>query len=362
MTSGCCTADSGLYYGFALADDPALVERVFRDNLPFALAVISAAGDPATAVGPTGAGPTPPRVESIWPEAWVSLPSAGPVPFTLTARSGTGSIVTRSLSADPLARGTVRTVWRTDLSTDGTRAVRVDGVGFEAELISLAGAEDGEAGWQGWARANDALAGSWSWGTITEDTLTSPAVDLSGRSRVWLQFWTKHRGSTFTPELRGVVQVSADNGATWSDMVAIVGAGPAWYPMRVDLPAVANAQAARVRFVSVGLSWWLDAVGFASDSTGLFAAQPPVASLELSENPVRGPQVVFSWPAGSGAPRVGVYSFTGERLLSATLAPGSTEYVWDLLAGSRRVANGAYLVVLELDGQLSRRRLFVTRP
>ncbi|MGH7615288.1 MAG: M14 family zinc carboxypeptidase [Gemmatimonadales bacterium] len=362
LTSGCCTGDSSLYYGFALPDDPALVERVFRDNLPFALAVIATAGDPATAVGPAGAGPTPPRVESIWPEAWVSLPSAGPVPFTLTARSATGSVVTRSLSADSLTRGTVRTVWRTDLSTDGTRAIRVDGVGFEAELISLAGAEDLDTGWQGWTRTNDALAGLWSWGTFTSDTLTSPAVDLSGRSRNWLQFWTKHRGSTFTPELRGLVQVSADNGATWNDVTAIVGDGPAWYPVRVDLPAVAHTPAARVRFVSTGFTWWLDAVGFASDSTGLFAAQPPVASLEVSENPVRGAQVVFSWPVGSGAPRVGVYSFTGERLLSATLTPGSTEYAWDLTAGSRRVSNGAYLVVLELDGNVSRRRLFVTRP
>jgi hypothetical protein len=301
-------------------------------------------------------------VESIWPEAWVSLPSAGPVPFTITARSATGSVFTRSLSADSLARGTVRTVWRTDLSTDGTRAVRVDGVGFEAELISLAGAEDGEIGWQGWTRTNDALAGLWSWGTFTNDTLTSPAIDLTGRSRLWLHFWTKHRGSTFSPELRGLVQVSADNGATWSDVVAIVGDGPAWYPVRVDVPAVAHAPAARVRFVATGFTWWVDAVGFASDSTSLFAAQPPVARLEVSENPVRGTQVVFSWPVGSGTPRVGVYSFTGERLLSATLAPGSTEYAWDLLAGSRRVSNGAYLVVLELDGNVSRRRLFVTRP
>ncbi len=364
LTSGCCTADSGLYYGFALPDDPALVEQVFRDNLPFALAVIAAAGDPAMAVGPAGAAPTPPRVESIWPEAWVSLPSAGPVPFTLTARSATGTVATRSLTADSLSRGTVRTVWRTDLSTDGTRAVRVDGVGFEAELISLAGAEDNEIGWQGWTRSNDALAGLWSWGTFSNDTLTSPAVDLSGRSRVWLHFWTKHRGSTFTPELRGLVQVSTDNGASWSDAVAIVGDGPAWYPVRVDVPAVALAPAARVRFVATGggFTWWVDAVGFASDSTGMFAALPPVAVLEVSENPVRGTQVVFSWPAGSGAPRLGVYSFTGERLVSATLAPGSTEYAWDLLAGSRRVANGAYLVVLELDGQVSRRRLFVTRP
>jgi hypothetical protein len=131
--------------------------------------------------------------------------------------------------------------------------------------------------------------------------------------------------------------------------------------MRVDLPLLTGARGARVRFISVGFTWWLDAVGFASDSTGKFAALPPVAGLEVSENPVRGTQVVFSWPAGSGAPVIGVYTFGGDRLVSATLPSGSTEYAWDLTAGSRRVPNGAYLVVLQLDGRVMRRRLFVTR-
>ncbi len=44
LTSGCCTPDSGYYYGFAFPDDSALVERVFRDHLPFAVAAIAAAG------------------------------------------------------------------------------------------------------------------------------------------------------------------------------------------------------------------------------------------------------------------------------------------------------------------------------
>jgi len=69
----------------------------------------------------------------------------------------------------------------------------------------------------------------------------------------------------------------------------------------------------------------------------------------------------MSWPAGTGAPRLGVYTLTGARLLQATLAPGDTEYAWDLTAGGRAVPNGAYLVTLELDGRVLRRRLFVTR-
>jgi hypothetical protein len=361
LTSGCCTPDSGLYYGFVFPDDSTLMARVFHDNLPFALAAIAAAGDPALATGPTGAVPTPPRVESVWPEAWVSLPASGPAPFTLTVRKSTGVVVTRSLTADSLARGTVRTLWRSDVSGDGARALRVDGAGLEAELISVAGAEAADVGWTGWGITDNALTGVFAWGTGTDDTLTSPAVNLAGRTRLWLQFWTKHRGSTFSPEQHGLVQVSADSGLTWSDVALIVGDGPAWYPMRVDVPQLAGARAARVRFVSAGYTWWLDAVGFASDSTAALDPLGPATALDVSENPVRGAQVVISWPAGTGAPRLGVYTFTGARLVQSTLAPGTTEYVWDLTAGGRPVPNGAYLVILELDGRVLRRRLFVTR-
>jgi zinc carboxypeptidase len=363
LTSGCCTPDSGFYYGFVFPDDSALVGRVFRDNLPFALAAIGAAASPAQATGVGGAVPTPPRVESIWPETWVSLPSPGPAPFSLTVRSASGILATRSLSADSLARGVFRTVWRTDVSADQTRAVRVDGAGLgvAGELISLAGAEDGDLGWQGWTRSATAAVGSWSWGTTATDTLTGPVVDLSRRARLWLQFWTMHRGSTFTPEQHGLVQVSRDSGTTWSTVAALVGDGPAWYPVRVDVPALSGARGARVRFVSAGFTWWVDAVGFASDSTDAFVALAPPAALAVSENPVRSGQVWFSWPAGTGAPYLGVYTFTGERLLAVTLPAGATEYAWDLSAGSGRVPNGAYLVVLELDGRVSRRRVFVTR-
>jgi hypothetical protein len=367
LTSGCCTPDSGLYYGFVFPDDSSLVRRVFRDNLPFALAVIAAAGDLALTAGPTGAVASPPRIETIWPEARVSLPASGPQPFALSLRGAGGVIVQRSLTADSLSRGTLRTVWHANLSADLPGAVRVDGAGQgggpAAELLSLAGAEDGDLGWRGWQRSLNAVAGMWSWTTSIGvlDTLTSPVIDLGGRSRLWLQFWTRHRGSTYTPEQHGLVQVSADSGSTWSTVADVVGDGPAWYPVRVDLPLLTGARGARVRFVPVGFTWWVDAVGFASDSTGAFLSLAPPAALALSENPVHGNQVWISWPAGTGAPRLGIYTFTGERLISTTLPAGTIEYAWDLTAGPHRIANGAYLVVLELDGRVSRRRVFVTR-
>jgi hypothetical protein len=364
LTSGCCM--NGLFYGFDFPDDSVLVDRVFRDNLPFALAVISAAGNLRGAVGASGLAPAPPRFESLWPDARLGLDAATPQPLSLTLRSGTGGTGLRSVQADSLRRGTIRTVWRTDLRADTVRALRADGTGIAAELLSLAGAEPLDVGWTGWTRDTVRLVGGFAWSTPRSDTLVSPVVDLRGRTAVWLHFWTRHRGSTFAPDQRGVIQFSGDSGTTWSDAAVVAGDGPNWYPVRVDLPQAGGRRGARVRFISErDFAWGLDAVGFATDATPAFLVLAALAEAGVSENPVRSDQVVISWPppAGVGAARVAIYGFTGERLHEATVAAPTNEYVWDLtLGGARRVMNGAYIVVVEVDGRRYRRRLFVARP
>jgi len=362
LTSGCCAG--GLYYGFDFPDDSSLVVRVFRDNLPFALALIAAAGNLRGAVGASGLTLAAPRFESLWPDAWLGLDAATPQPLSLTLRSGTGGTSFRSAQTDSLRRGTTRTVWRTDLHVDTVRALRADGTGIAAELLSLAGAEPLDGGWTGWTRDTQRLAGGFAWSTTRSDTLVSPVVDLRGRAAVWLHLWTRHRGSVFTPAQRGVVQFSGDSGLTWSDAAVIAGDGPSWYPMRVDLPQAGGLRGARVRFISEhDFVWSLDAVGFATDVSTAFQLLAGPGDAEVSENPVRSDQVVISWPAGTGTTRVAIYGFTGERLHQATVAPPTNEYVWDLtLGGQRRVVNGAYIVVVEVDGHRYRRRLFVARP
>jgi hypothetical protein len=362
LTSGCCTPDSGFYYSFVFPDDSALVERVFRDNLPFAISAIAAAAAPALTAGASGLAPTPQRFEALWPESWLSLDAAGPAPLQLTLRTAGGTTVTRSAQADTLRRGRWRHQWRTDLRLDAVRALRADGFGIEAELLTLAGAEDADTAWQGWPRVADPVAGQWSWFAAATDTLTSPVVDLTDRTRVWLQFWHKHAGSTFTPAQRGVVQLSVDGGSSWSDVWAVVGAGGNWYPVRVDLPAAAGAAAARVRFLSLGFQWWVDAVGFATDSAGAFQGPPPAVALEVSENPVRSGLVYVAWPAAPQDARVRVFAFTGERILETIVPAPLNEWAWDLTAGGRPVPNGAYIVVVNVGAAQYRRRLFVARP
>ncbi len=105
-------------------------------------------------------------------------------------------------------------------------------------------------------------------------------------------------------------------------------------------------------------------------ATGLLALLVTVAGtasaqVNVSENPVRGDSVIISWPppAASGDARVSVFGFSGERLHQASVAAPGNEYVWDLTlgAGARRVVNGAYIVIVEVDGRVYRRRLFIAR-
>lgn len=363
LTSGCCV--NGAYYGFEFPDDSALVERVFRDNLPFARALIGASGDLAHAPGVTGAVPAPPRFVSLWPDSWLSLDAADPRPL-LAVRTATGAFTSRSSQTDSLRRGTLQTVWRTDLRLDAVRALQAEGTPITAELVSLAGAEPLDGGWNGgWSRDSVRVAGNYSWASVGTgtDTLTSPVVDLRGRTVVWLQLWTRHYGSSFTPAQRGIIQLSADSGATWSDVAVIIGDGPSWYPMRADLPQAANHRGARVRFIAQHFTWWVDAVGFATDASTAFLSLAAAAGAEVSENPVRSNQVVISWPAATGDARLSVFSFTGERLYQTTVPAPTNEYVWDLTmaGGARRVVNGAYIIVVDVDGHRYRRRLFVAR-
>lgn len=364
LTSGCCIDST--YYGFEFPDDSAMVERVFRDNLPFARALIVASGDLARAPGATGAVPAPERFMSLWPDAWLSLDAAAVQP-QLTLRTGTGALVARGAQTDSLGRGTLRTVWRSDLRLDAVGALRADGTPVNAELISLAGAEPLDAGWRGWRQDTAHVAGRYSWWISGTDTLTSPVVDLRGRTQVWLHLWTRHYGSSFTPTQRGIIQFSADSGATWSDVATIVGDGPSWYPLRVDLPQAQGGRrrGARVRFIAKDFTWWVDAVGFATDASTAFQQLAAAAGAEVSENPVRSDQVVISWPppAATGNATLAVFSFLGEKLYQTTVPAATNEYVWDLTigGGARRVVNGAYIIVVDVDGHHYRRRLFVAR-
>ncbi len=93
----------------------------------------------------------------------------------------------------------------------------------------------------------------------------------------------------------------------------------------------------------------------------LAVLQAPV--IETSANPVRGSTVTFHWPAGSGSAIVDVFSVTGTRVTTTTLAPDPGRWQWDLttLPGQPVANGGYYVVVTRSDGVRMRRRQLVAR-
>ena len=87
-------------------------------------------------------------------------------------------------------------------------------------------------------------------------SLTSPVVDLGGVEGVELSFW--HRHSTEASYDFCHVEVSADGGASWTEIATYDGSQPAWVQQTFLVPQLDGAAQARVRFR-------LSADGFVTD-------------------------------------------------------------------------------------------------
>jgi hypothetical protein len=342
LTSGCCVG--GASYGFLFPDDSAAIATVFADNLPFATAVLEAAAapDPAT-----------PSWEVLWPEARLVV-SPGAPPVVTVAGPVTGTL---QLGADTIDRSTSAWRWRAPLTGDVAGArLAISGSGAETQVVYADGAER-DGGWTGWTRdTTGSLEGSRHWRSAA-DTLRSPDIALSGVTGPRLAFWVGHEGSLFLPERYATVDVSTDGGATWTGLLRLEGAAPAWYPVSADLP---NVPTVRLRFVAHEMPVRVDAVHVFGRTNVPYATA--AGELGLSENPVRSGRVFLTWDPGSGDARLSVFTFTGLLVYRATVPGTAGQAVWDLIdLGGRSVANGAYAVILEVAGQILRRRLFVAR-
>jgi len=152
--------------------------------------------------------------------------------------------------------------------------------------------DDSESGDSGWAAQapwaiTDAVAHSpshsWtdspggSYGNFVDASLTSPAFDLTGARGVELTFW--HRYATEATYDFCHVEISADGGATWSEVATFDGNQASWLPVTLSLPQLDGAVAARIRFrlttdVSITADgWYVDDIrlraAFASAPQGL---------------------------------------------------------------------------------------------
>jgi len=357
LTSGCCI--DGNWYGFLFPDDGDLLARVHADNLPFALAVISEAGDPARATGPSGLTTVQTRFEALWPEVHLVDRHVGPVLRRVTVKRN-GVTASTLLAADSLDTGVYYTVFRGARDSGTPRVVTTAGDGVRAEVLGYAGAEPGEDGWSGWSVSSDALVGVGSWRS-NGDTLVSPIFDAEGRHDLWLQLWMKHAGSVYLPSRRGLVQYS--DGGAWHEVAEVAGHAPVWYPVRFDLPPGLTGQL-RFRFVSFEMDWWIDGFALASDEAPSLGDLRLAASdsLVVSDNPVLGDVVTVAWPPATAEVELSIYTFAGELVVTTRLAAGAEQYEWDLTTASgARIRDGGYAVVVRTGSTVYRRRLFVAR-
>jgi hypothetical protein len=364
ITAGCCVPGGGAY-GFEFPDDEVLLDRVFRDNLPLALAAIAAAGGPAAGLRVADS-----TFVSLWPRAVVTAPAtAGGL--TLDYSSAPGALRSGALTTDSLGAGRYGARYgAVDPALAGAVAARVTRLALAADVVARDGAEWDGSPWRGFFLVGDAVEGARSWytpgGVPAPPDLVSPDFAVSGRTGLRLSFWTKHAGSLFDSTSVGHVEISTDRGVSWTEVWRVAGSSSAWYPVSVPLSAAAGAAALRVRFRSGSMPWWLDAISLTAegarvlDSTAAAQGNP----LTVNANPVRAAPLVVRWPAGSGNATAQVFSYYGTLVAEETLAGDPGLWRWDLATRTGEVlANGAYIVVVTRgDGVRYRRRVFVLRP
>ncbi len=344
------------FYGFEFPDDEQLLERLFQDNLPFALDLLDAARDPVNFRSATiGARPARLTLESVSPDIRATLPAAevsaasvlAGAPLTFRIDSAAGGKFTRRVISQSVGR-------------PSAFSITAGGLTANFRVLTLSGAEPGDPAWTAQNFLRDSVlfrSGTRSWygtgGTLT----TQPATVPVESDTVSLVFWTLYLGSGFSPYPSGRVDASTDGGTTWTPVLIERGSAPSWYTDRVTVGGVRGKSVA-FRFVAEGLPWRIDEAAVVSHGTVTTVSTAAALALRPSENPVRSGSVRFAWPFGTAAGEVVAFDFSGREVFRRSVTTGEA-VTWDIRTSG--IANGAYVVVARSGKQLSRVKLFVAR-
>jgi hypothetical protein len=229
-------------------------------------------------------------------------------------------------------------------------------------VLAATGAETGEPGassWQaqGFSRAAGGVAGGFAW-SATTGTLRSPVIGVPAAiDTVSVLFWTRYDGNPVGIGQRGEVHVSLDSGATWSLAGSVAGAAAAFYPERVVLTGL-GGRALRLEMRAVSMLWRLDEIAVVAHGDVPVPSTAPTV-LAVSANPVRGDDVVFTWPWPGSAGELLVYDFAGRVAWRAVVDAAQTSVRWPVVESGAH--NGVYIAVARSGAALSRRRVFVAR-
>lgn len=344
------------FYGFEFPDDEVLLERLFQDNLPFALDILDAARDPVNFRSASrGVGVDRLTLESVSPEIRATLPSSEAPGASVSA----GSAFTFRIDSAAGGKFTRRIVSQVSRRPP-TFSITAGGQTASFRVLTVSGAEPGDPAWTAQNFFRDSVlfrSGTRSWfgtgGTLTTVPVTVPAES----DTVSLVFWTLHLGNGFSPYPSGSVDASTDGGNSWTPVLVMRGSAPSWYTDRVTLGGVRGKSVA-FRFVAEGLPWRIDEAAIVSHGPVMTVAATNTTALRPSENPVRSGSVRFAWPFGTAAGEVAAFDFSGREVFRRSVTAGEA-ITWDIRAAG--VANGVYVVVARSGKQLSRIRLFVAR-
>jgi hypothetical protein len=344
------------YYGFEFPDDEVLLERLFQDNLPFALDLLDAARDPVNFRSATiGARPARLTLESVSPDIRATLPAAE---ASATSISSGASITFR---LDSAAGGKyTRRIISQSTGRPSAFSITAGGLAANFRVLALSGAEPGDPAWIAQNFVRDSVlfrSGTRSWFGTGGSLTTLPVTVPMESDTVSLVFWTLYLGSGFNPSPSGRVDASTDGGISWTPVLIERGSAPAWYTDRATVGGVRGKSVA-FRFVADGLPWRIDEAAIVSHGTVTAVATAATLPLRPSENPVRSGTVRFAWPFGTAAGEVVAFDFSGREVFRKSVAAGEP-VTWDIRASG--IANGAYVVVARSGKQLSRVKLFVAR-
>lgn len=219
----------------------------------------------------------------------------------------------------------------------------------------------------------DSPGGNYANHAYTVITLASP-VNLSGATTGVLSFW--HRYDTESGYDLCLVQVSTNNGSTWTQVASYSGSYTSWSEVSIDITPYAGTSQFKVRFILDSDSWvtrdgwYVDDVQISRDTptTGVDEPETVPGRIALSNHPNPfGLETGIRYQLPASAPvRLAIYDVSGRlvrTLLDGELkSAGAYEVAWNGRDDrGLPVAAGVYFARIMAAGVESTRKLALIR-